>query len=90
MLSEDDNEVPQGETGEICVTGPGLALGYYGAREQTEKCFIQNPLNRNYSELLYKTGDLGRIEKDGNLTFLGRKDRQIKHMGHRVELAEIE
>ena len=90
LLSEDDNEVPQGETGEICVTGPGLALGYYGAREQTEKCFIQNPLNRNYSELLYKTGDLGRIEKDGNLTFLGRKDRQIKHMGHRVELAEIE
>lgn len=90
MLSEDDKEVPRGEVGEICVTGPGLALGYYGSPEQTEKAFIQNPLNDKYRELIYKSGDLGRIEEDGNLTFLGRKDRQIKHMGHRIELAEIE
>lgn len=90
LLNEDDSATPLGAEGEICVTGPCLALGYYGDPGRTRECFIQNPLNHNYRELLYKTGDLGRIEPDGNLTFLGRKDRQIKHMGHRIELDEIE
>ncbi|MDY2959392.1 MAG: AMP-binding protein [Hornefia sp.] len=90
LLDEENNAVPEGKEGEICVKGPCLALGYYGDAERTEKSFIQNPLNKNYRELIYKTGDLGRIEADGNLTFIGRKDRQIKHMGHRVELAELE
>lgn len=90
LLSEDNESVSKGEVGEICVLGPCLALGYYGDAERTSEAFIQNPLNKNYRELIYKTGDLGRIEADGNLTFLGRKDRQIKHMGHRIELAELE
>lgn len=90
LLSEDNKAVSKGEVGEICVLGPCLALGYYGDAERTSEAFIQNPLNKNYRELIYKTGDLGRIEADGNLTFLGRKDRQIKHMGHRIELAELE
>ena len=90
LLSEDNKAVSKGEVGEICVSGPCLALGYYGDAERTSEAFIQNPLNKNYRELIYKTGDLGRIEEDGNLTFLGRKDRQIKHMGHRIELAELE
>lgn len=90
LLSEDNEIVSKGEVGEICVSGPCLALGYYGDEKRTSEAFIQNPLNKNYRELIYKTGDLGRIEEDGNLTFLGRKDRQIKHMGHRIELAELE
>ena len=90
LLSEDNETVSKGEVGEICVSGPCLALGYYGDEKRTSEAFIQNPLNKNYRELIYKTGDLGRIEEDGNLTFLGRKDRQIKHMGHRIELAELE
>ena len=90
LLSEDNKAVSKGEVGEICVSGPCLALGYYGDEKRTSEAFIQNPLNKNYRELIYKTGDLGRIEEDGNLTFLGRKDRQIKHMGHRIELAELE
>ena len=90
LLSEDGQAVPEGEIGEICVTGPCLALGYYGNAEKTAQSFIQNPLNSNYRELIYKTGDLGRIGEDGLLMFCGRKDRQIKHMGHRIELEEIE
>lgn len=90
LLTDDNLPVPQGKTGEICVSGPVLALGYYGNAAYTEKAFIQNPLNPNYRELIYKTGDLGSFREDGVLEFHGRKDRQIKHMGHRIELGEIE
>ena len=90
LLNEDNTATPQGETGEICVSGPILALGYYGNKEQTEKSFLQNPLNDNYRELIYKTGDLGHFDENGTLHFHGRKDRQIKHLGHRIELGEIE
>ncbi len=90
LLNEDNTPTEQGKTGEICVSGPILALGYYGNAEYTEKSFIQNPLNPNYRELIYKTGDLGSFGEDGLLQFHGRKDRQIKHLGHRIELGEIE
>ena len=90
LLNEDNTLTEYGQIGEICVSGPILALGYYGNPEFTEKAFIQNPLNKNYRELIYKTGDLGSYNADGMLEFHGRKDRQIKHMGHRIELGEIE
>ncbi len=90
LLSEDDAETPTGEIGQICVGGPAVTLGYYGNPELTAKSFVQNPLNPNYRELIYKTGDLGRLREDGVLEFHGRMDRQIKHLGHRVELGEIE
>ena len=90
LLKEDNTPAAAGETGEICVTGPCLALGYYRNAEKTAESFMQNPLNDSYRELIYKTGDLGRFNEDGELMFHGRKDRQIKHMGHRIELEEIE
>ncbi|MCQ4022542.1 MULTISPECIES: amino acid adenylation domain-containing protein [unclassified Ruminococcus] len=90
LLNEDGTATQQGEIGEICVKGPILALGYYGNPEKTDESFIQNPLNKNYRELIYKTGDLGSWNEDGLLEFHGRMDRQIKHMGHRIELGEIE
>lgn len=90
LLNEDHTKTEDGQVGEICVAGPILALGYYGNVEKTEEFFLQNPLNPNYRELIYKTGDLGRFREDGILEFHGRKDRQIKHMGHRIELGEIE
>lgn len=90
LLNEDGTETAEGEIGEICVKGPILALGYYGDLQRTNESFIQNPLNKNYRELIYKTGDLGSLREDGLLMFHGRKDRQIKHMGHRIELGEIE
>ncbi|MBQ2442020.1 MAG: AMP-binding protein [Ruminococcus sp.] len=90
LLTEDNKPVATGETGEICVSGPILALGYYGNAGYTEKAFIQNPLNPNYRELIYRTGDLGSFDENGILHFHGRMDRQIKHLGHRIELGEIE
>lgn len=76
--------------GEICVSGECLALGYYNNPEQTAKAFIQNPVNKNYLEIIYCTGDLGSYNESGELCYKGRKDFQIKHMGHRIELEEIE
>ncbi len=92
LLLDENNKLinEDGKTGEICVRGTALALGYYNNQEQTSKSFIQNPLNNSYLETIYKTGDLGYFGKDKNLYFAGRKDFQIKHMGHRIELEEIE
>lgn len=90
LLNEDLTPTAPGEIGQICVAGPILALGYYGDPERTQASFIQNPLNPNYRELIYKTGDLGRMNDRGILEFHGRMDRQVKHMGHRVELGEID
>lgn len=90
LLNEDDTPTKQGEIGQICVSGPILALGYYNAPDLTAKTFVQNPLNQSYRELIYKTGDLGSMDEQGILHFHGRMDRQIKYLGHRVELGEIE
>ena len=91
LLSEDNKEVTNvGEPGEICVRGTALALGYYKAKEQTDKNFVQNPLNDAYIDMIYRTGDLGKYNESGEIVFSGRKDFQIKHMGHRIELEEVE
>ena len=90
LLSKDGRAVPDGEKGEICISGPCVALGYYNDKERTDAAFVQNPLNNAYREIIYKSGDIGRFREDGLLEFHGRSDRQIKHMGHRVELDEIE
>lgn len=78
------------ETGEICVTGTALGLGYYHNEEQTNRHFLQNPNNKNYLEMIYRTGDLGYYNEDYDIIFTGRKDFQIKYLGHRIELEEIE
>lgn len=90
LLDEYLQPVKEGDTGEICVKGTCLALGYYNNPESTGKAFCQNPLNPWYPELIYRTGDMGRVGKDGLLYFAARRDAQIKHMGHRIELPEIE
>lgn len=91
LLLKDDNTLAgRGETGEICIRGTSLTLGYYNNFEKTNEVFVQNPLNTVYPELIYRTGDLGRINAAGELVFVSRKDYQIKHMGHRIELGEIE
>lgn len=90
LLTEDDRRAAEGETGEICIRGTSLTLGYYNNFEKTGEVFVQNPLNTAYPELIYRTGDLGRYNERGELVFVSRKDYQIKHMGHRIELGEIE
>ncbi|MDO4337329.1 MAG: amino acid adenylation domain-containing protein [Eubacteriales bacterium] len=89
LLNEQNQPAGENEIGEICVRGTSLALGYYRNPEATEKAFCQNPLNQDYPELIYRTGDLGRY-RDGELYYVTRRDFQIKHMGHRIELGEIE
>jgi D-alanine--poly(phosphoribitol) ligase subunit 1 len=91
LLDEKDREITQADLpGELCVSGTALALGYYRNDEQTRRAFVQNPLNPDYPETIYRTGDLARYDGDGNLLFAGRRDFQIKFMGHRIELEEIE
>ncbi len=91
LLDEKNQQITKAkEIGEICVKGTALALGYYNDLKQTREKFIQNPANEKYNDLIYKTGDLGYFDETGDLYFCGRKDFQIKHMGHRIELEEIE
>lgn len=76
--------------GELCIRGTSLAYGYYNNPEKTNAAFVQNPLNKAYPEIIYRTGDLVKWNEHGELVYVGRKDFQIKHMGYRIELGEIE
>ena len=90
LLGEDKKPVPFGEVGEIYICGTCVTLGYFNNYEKTNEAFVQNPTNPYYPELVYKTGDLAKYNKHGELVFVSRKDSQIKHQGHRIELGEIE
>ena len=90
ILNENNELVGKNEEGEICVRGTGLAMGYYNNPEKTAAAFVQNPLNDSYPEFIYRTGDVGLINDDGEIIFKGRKDTLIKHSGYRIELSEIE
>lgn len=87
LLDGDLREVPEGETGEICLGGVQLATGYHGQPELTAERFF---FAGECSERLYRTGDLGVRRPDGNYLCLGRIDRQLKVRGFRVEPGEIE
>ena len=90
LLDENGNKVKEGEIGELCGTGPSLAGGYYNMPEKTAEVFVKNPTDPTGESMMYCTGDLARIDENGDLIYMGRKDFQIKHMGNRIELGEIE
>ena len=91
LLDDEDKEIiTHGIEGEICVSGSCLALGYYREPEKTSKVFVQNPLNNRFAETIYRTGDLGKYDDTGVLFYTSRKDFQIKHMGQRIELSDID
>lgn len=90
LIDENGNEVQQGEIGEIYVRTSSLSYGYYKDLEKTKSVFVQNPVNKEYLDIVYKTGDLARQDQDGNYIFAGRMDTQIKIGGNRVELGDIE
>ena len=90
LLDEQGREVAPGETGELCVSGTAVAMGYFRDPARTAAAFTQNPLNAAYLEPIYRTGDLVRLTERGEMVYVSRKDFQIKHMGHRIELGEIE
>lgn len=85
-----DPETGYSSEGELYVRGSFVALGYYGNEDKTRDAFVQNPLNDKYPELVYRTGDLVKYNRYGELVYISRKDYQIKHMGYRIELGEIE
>ncbi len=90
VLNENNQLVGKEELGELCVRGTSISRGYYNNWEKTKEAFLQNPLNNKYIEYIYRTGDLVKYNKYGELLYVSRKDFQIKHMGHRIELGEIE
>ena len=87
LIDEDGRE---GESGEIYIRGSCLSLGYFNDGEATERGFIPDPRNSNYTETVYRTGDAARKNEHGELVCQGRLDRQIKLMGRRIEPREIE
>jgi len=90
ILNKDDKKADKNEKGELCVRGSSLALGYWNNFKKTDEVFTQNPLNKNYPDKIYRTGDIVYKNKEGLIIFVGRKDSQIKHQGYRIELGEIE
>ena len=91
ILDDEDRAVTEpGVEGELCVRGTSLAMGYYNNPEKTAAAFVQNPLNKAYPELIYRTGDIVCLNDEGLIVFKGRKDNIVKHMGYRTDLGEIE
>ena len=97
ILDKNLQPLPIGVPGEICVSGYGVGAGYWRNKEKTQASFIPNPfpekakpLPEVETDLLYKTGDLGRWLRDGSIEYLGRIDNQVKIRGFRIELGEIE
>ncbi len=76
--------------GEIYIRGSCVTNGYFSMMDKSRECFVQNPLNSDYHEIVYKSGDLARVNEHGELVYMGRRDFCIKHMGRRIELGEIE
>ncbi len=90
VVDLEDRFVPTGEVGELLIRGGVVMKGYWGQLEKTRNGFYRRPAFDQFEDLFYRTGDLVQLDKDGNYRYLGRKDRQIKTRGYRVELDEIE
>ena len=91
ILDENDRAITApGIEGELCVRGTSLAMGYYNNPEKTALAFVQNPLNKAYPEVIYRTGDIVCYNDEGLIMFKGRKDNIVKHLGYRTDLGEIE
>jgi len=89
LLDSDLKPVADGEEGELCIGGGGVALGYLNRPELTAQRFVSDPFSTD-GGLLYRSGDLARRRADGQLVYLGRNDHQVKINGFRIELGEVE
>ncbi|WP_191488514.1 non-ribosomal peptide synthetase [Pseudomonas sp. FEN] len=90
LLDEQCRPVPVGVAGEIHIGGACVARGYLNRAELTAERFIRDPFTASEGARLYKTGDLGCWQPDGQIEYLGRNDDQIKIRGFRIELGEVE
>lgn len=79
-----------GDEGELYVSGPTVARGYWNDAVRTAERFVPDPRQDGTGAIVYRTGDLARIDADGNYVFSGRKDHMVKSRGYRIELDEIE
>ena len=89
VLDGKQRPVPLGAVGELYVGGAGVACGYLKRPDLTAERFLEDPFDGGNGRM-YKTGDVGRYRRDGNIEFLGRNDQQVKIRGYRIELGEIE
>ncbi len=90
IVDENDEVVTPGETGEIVIRSPSMMQGYWGRSDLNSRVFYRREAAPEYFEIYYRTGDLVKMLPDGNLLFAGRKDRQVKTRGYRVEMDEVE
>jgi D-alanine--poly(phosphoribitol) ligase subunit 1 len=90
IVNEDLTLAKDGDVGELCIRGSGVSRGYWNDLEKTNAAFIQGEINNISLERYYKTGDLAYKGENGNIYFIGRKDNQIKYMGYRIDISEIE
>jgi amino acid adenylation domain-containing protein len=90
LLDSENELVPVGVEGELCIAGDGLARGYLNQPDLTAEKFVPHPFSKESGARIYKTGDLARYRLDGTIEFLGRLDGQVKISGYRIELGEIE
>ncbi|UCH94519.1 MAG: amino acid adenylation domain-containing protein, partial [Candidatus Aminicenantes bacterium] len=79
-----------GNSGEIYIRTPYISSGYFNKKELNKEVFIRNPFSHDKNDIVYKTGDIGRLLFDGNIELTGRVDNQVKIRGQRVEPGEIE
>lgn len=90
FVDENGDEAKPGEPGEMLVSSPWIAWGYHRDPDRTAASWVVDPLNRGWQERFFRGGDIGYIREDGQLMVLGRRDTQIKHMGYRMEIGEVE
>ena len=90
IVDEKENPVEKDEIGEIYISGSSLSPGYWNSRKMTKQKFVTKKYLAGGEIRVYRTGDLGFKRKDGNIVYAGRKDEQIKYMGYRIELNEVE
>lgn len=90
VVDSSDQPVQPGEVGELLIRGGVVMKGYWGQADKTQAGFYRRPAFDQFEDLFYRTGDLVQLDANGDYRYLGRKDRQIKTRGYRVELDEIE
>ena len=90
LLDQELRPVPDGENGELCAGGDGVARGYLNRLDLTAEKFLPDPFSNDPAARMYRTGDVARRRPDGVIEFIGRTDHQVKIGGNRVELGEIE